>query len=73
PQVWVMGGPDPNRYVDTTDVLERKVKALLSHVSQLPDPDGLEDRMRGWGRMIAAAGGLPEGRTAEAFRVIDTA
>jgi LmbE family N-acetylglucosaminyl deacetylase len=73
PQVWMMGGPDPNRYVDTTDVLERKVKALLCHVSQLPDPDGLEDRMRGWGRMIAAAGGLPEGRTAEAFRVIDTA
>jgi LmbE family N-acetylglucosaminyl deacetylase len=73
PEVWIMGGPDPNVHVDTTDVIQRKVKALLSHVSQLPDPDGLEERMRGWGRMIAAAGGLPEGRTAEAFRRIDTA
>jgi LmbE family N-acetylglucosaminyl deacetylase len=73
PEVWVMGGPDPNVYVDTTDVIERKVKALLCHVSQLPDPDSLEDRIRGWGRMIGAAGGLPEGRTAEAFRVVDTA
>mgnify|MGYP006172287783 CR=1 FL=1 len=30
-----MGGPDPNHWVDTTDVLSRKVKALLCHVSQL--------------------------------------
>lgn len=73
PEVWIMGGPDPNVYIDTTDVVERKVKALLCHVSQLPDPDGLEERMRGWGRMIAAGGGLPEGRTAEAFRRVDTA
>jgi LmbE family N-acetylglucosaminyl deacetylase len=72
-EVWVMGGPDPNQWVDTTDVLSRKVKALLCHVSQLPDPDGLEDRMRGWGEVNAKAGGLPEGRTAEAFRVIGTA
>jgi hypothetical protein len=73
PEVWVMSGPDPNRWVDTTDVLSRKVKALLCHVSQLPDPDGLEERIRGWGQLNAKAGGLPEGRTAESFRVIETA
>ncbi len=73
PEVWVMGGPDANHYHDTTDHLDAKVKALLCHVSQLPDPSSLEARMRGWGEMIAAAGGLPSGRTAEAFRVIDTA
>jgi LmbE family N-acetylglucosaminyl deacetylase len=72
PEVWIMGGPEPNRWVDTTDVLSRNVKALLCHVSQLPDPDRLEDRMRGWGQVQAQAGGLPEGRTAEAFRVIET-
>lgn len=73
PEVWMMTPPDPNTWVDTTDALARKVKALLCHVSQLPYPDGLEDRMSGWGRAIAQAGGLPEGRTAESFRVMDTA
>jgi LmbE family N-acetylglucosaminyl deacetylase len=73
PEVWVMGGPDPNVWIDTTEVLSRKVKALLCHVSQLPDTDGFEERMRGWGQMTAQAGGLPEGRTAEAYRVISTA
>jgi LmbE family N-acetylglucosaminyl deacetylase len=72
-EVWIQGGPDANVYIDTTDVLDRKVKALLCHVSQLPTPEGLDERMRTWGEMTAKAGGLPEGRTAEAFRVISTA
>jgi hypothetical protein len=28
--------------------------------------------MREWGQQIAQAGGLPSGRTAEAFLVVDT-
>jgi hypothetical protein len=28
--------------------------------------------MRGWGQMIAEAGGLAKGRTAEAFLIVDT-
>ena len=73
PEVWVMSAPKPDVWVDTTEVVARKVKALLCHVSQHPDPDGLEERMVGWGRMNAAAGGLPEGRTAESFRRVNTA
>ena len=73
PEVWVMSAPSPDVWVDTTEVISRKVKALLCHVSQHPDPDGLEERMIGWGRAIATAGGLEEGRTAEAFRVVATA
>ncbi len=73
PEVWMMSAPEPNVWIDTTEVLSRKVKALLCHVSQLPDPDGLEERMRGWGEVTARAGHLPDGRTAEAFRVMDTA
>jgi LmbE family N-acetylglucosaminyl deacetylase len=71
-EVWMMVGADPDRYVDTTDVLDRKVKALLSHVSQMTNPDGVEEMMRGWGAMNAGLAGLPEGRTAEAFQRIDT-
>ena len=72
PETWVMAGPNPKHFVDTTDVLDKKIAALLCHHSQHPDPAGLPARMRGWGEMIAQAGGLPEGRTAEAFLIIDT-
>ena len=73
PEVWVMSPGVPNVWVDTTEVVSRKVKALLCHVSQHPDPDGLEDRIVAWGRANAAAGGLPAERTAESFRVVSTA
>ncbi|MBW3613803.1 MAG: PIG-L family deacetylase [Actinobacteria bacterium] len=72
-EVWLMGGPEPDVFVDTTDNLDRKMKALLCHASQLPDPDSLEEMIRGWGRMVAGVGGLAEGRTAEAYRRVNTA
>ena len=72
PETWIMAGPNPKHFVDTTDVLDKKIAALLCHHSQHSDPAGLPARMRGWGEMIAQAGGLPEGRTAEAFLVVDT-
>jgi LmbE family N-acetylglucosaminyl deacetylase len=73
PEVWISSGPEPNAYVDITDTFDKKMKALLCHASQHPTPDQLEGRMRGWATMVAAAGGLDEGRLAEAFRVVSTA
>ena len=72
PETWIMAGPNPKHFVDTTDVMDKKITALLCHESQHPDPAGLPARMRSWGEMIATAGGLPAGRTAEAFIVVDT-
>ena len=72
PETWIMAGPNPKHFVDTTDVMDKKITALLCHESQHPDPAGLPTRMRSWGEMIATAGGLPAGRTAEAFLVVDT-
>ena len=72
PETWIMAGPNPKHFVDTTDVMDKKITALLCHESQHPDPAGLPARMRSWGEMIATAGGLPAGRTAEAFLVVDT-
>ena len=72
PETWIMAGPNPKHFVDTTDVMDKKITALLCHESQHPDPAGLPARMRSWGEMIATAGGLPAGRTAEAFTVVDT-
>jgi LmbE family N-acetylglucosaminyl deacetylase len=73
-EVWMMASPSSNHWVDITDALPRKLDALRSHVSQNTDADGLlEDRMRGWGAMLAQQAGFPEGRLAEGFFVIDTA
>jgi LmbE family N-acetylglucosaminyl deacetylase len=57
----------PTAWVDVTATVERKIDALRCHVSQIPDPAGLAERIRAWvaeeGEPIGAAG-------AEAFRVI---
>jgi LmbE family N-acetylglucosaminyl deacetylase len=71
-EVWISGGPSPDHYVDITDTFSRKVAALRSHQSQVGDRDGLEDLLRGWLQRAAAQGGLPEGRLAEQFQVLDT-
>jgi LmbE family N-acetylglucosaminyl deacetylase len=72
-EVWMQGGPVPNQYVDITDTFSRKVAALRAHESQTGHMDQLEEFLRGWLARSAAQGGLPEGRLAEVFQVIDTA
>jgi LmbE family N-acetylglucosaminyl deacetylase len=69
-EVWIAGGAAPNHYVDITATFGRKIAALRSHVSQVADPDALEQRLRGWLGATAAAAGLPEGSLAEAFQAI---
>ncbi len=72
-EVWMMAAPIRNRWVDITDVLSRKLDALRNHVSQHTDADGkLEERMRGWGAMVAQEAGLADGRLAEGFFAIDS-
>ena len=73
-EVWITGGPVVDHYVDITPQFERKVNALRAHASQTGHMgDGLPDMLRGWLGANAAAAGLPEGRLAEAFQVVDTA
>jgi len=72
-EVWLMAAATPDRFVDITDAFDRKLEALRSHVSQHPDPDSLEELLRGWSTMIAKAAGLPEGRLAEGFQRVATA
>jgi LmbE family N-acetylglucosaminyl deacetylase len=71
-EVWIAGSPTPTTYVDITDTFPRKLAALRSHVSQISDPDGLEALLRGWLSRAAAQAGLPDGRLAEAFQVLQT-
>jgi LmbE family N-acetylglucosaminyl deacetylase len=69
-EVWIAGGPQPSEYVDVTGTFDRKVAALRAHVSQTGHMDNLEEFLRGWLTRSAAMGGLPEGRLAEVFQVL---
>jgi LmbE family N-acetylglucosaminyl deacetylase len=71
-EVWISGSPSPTHFVDVTDTFHRKIAALSAHVSQIAQPDDLEERIRGWLTRAARTGGLPDGRLAEAFQVLDT-
>ena len=71
-ETWVAGMERVNRYVDITSTFDRKMAALHAHASQHPDPESLEPMVRGWNGLNATAGGLPEGRVAEAFWVMAT-
>lgn len=72
PTTWVAGYSEPNHWVDITDALDRKLEALRQHHSQTAHLD-LAEHLRTWGAMNAFEAGFPEGRIAEAFRVVDTA
>jgi LmbE family N-acetylglucosaminyl deacetylase len=71
-EVWIAGGTAPTHYVDITDTFARKVAALRSHVSQVQNIDGLEEMLRTRLGRAAVDGGLPEGRLAESFQVLQT-
>jgi LmbE family N-acetylglucosaminyl deacetylase len=71
-ELWIMATADPNRFVDITTAVDRKVEALLAHVSQHTDPEATIERVRGFTGANAAAAGLPAGSYAEAFKVLET-
>jgi LmbE family N-acetylglucosaminyl deacetylase len=68
-ELWIMSGTDPNIAVETTTTIERKIAALLCHKSQIDDPEGIAHRVAEGGRASGVTAGLPEGGTAELFRV----
>jgi LmbE family N-acetylglucosaminyl deacetylase len=69
-EVWLMGTPSPNRYVDITDTFERKLAALRAHKSQTGRRDSLEADLRERLASNIQAAGLAPGRLAEAFQVV---
>jgi LmbE family N-acetylglucosaminyl deacetylase len=73
PAMWMgIGREDATHYVDITTAVDRKIAALLSHKSQLPDPATTETMVRSWTGATAQAAGLPEGRAAESMRLVNT-
>ena len=74
PEVWLTGAPADrlNHFVDITEVFDIKLRALLCHRSQHPEPANVPGRQRASARRNAEAGGLAPDRLAEAFHLVDT-
>jgi len=71
-EVWMQGHAHPDHFVDITDTFHFKLAALKEHASQTSHMDNLEEMLREWGQRNAGLGELPEGRIAEAFKIVNT-
>ncbi len=69
-EIWLMGSPTPDHYVDVSDTFDRKLAALREHVSQTAHMDDLEGLLRGWAVRNAGDAGLAGSRLAEAFQLV---
>ena len=63
--------PGATMAVDITDVFDRKIAALRCHESQVGHREDLDEAMREWAGNSALSFGLPEGRLAEGFKVVN--
>jgi LmbE family N-acetylglucosaminyl deacetylase len=67
-EVWVIGHPSPDVFVDITEDFDTSVDALLQHASQMSMPeDEVRERMREWKRTRARGRGI---QYAETFKRI---
>lgn len=73
PETWVMGGPGINYFHDVTEVIDKKIAALLCHRSQLPEPERMGLMLREWASHTGQLAGFIDGRLAEGFRRVITA
>ena len=67
-RVLLFGTRDPNVWFDISGTLDKKIKALQSHKSQLGGRTEFPKRMRTWAKSIGAVWNVP---AAEAFRYIE--
>ena len=71
-EVWVMSHKEPDHFVDITDTFDLKIAALNAHVSQTAHNSEMPRMVREWGERNAKAQGLPDGRVAEVFKIVNT-
>jgi LmbE family N-acetylglucosaminyl deacetylase len=70
-EIWFVASPNPDYFVDITDIYPRKLAALQAHATQTSHMD-LDARLRTMLGNTAKEGGLPDGRLAESFSIIRT-
>ncbi|MCH7789572.1 MAG: PIG-L family deacetylase [Acidobacteria bacterium] len=71
-EVWVGMLEPVDVFVDISAVIDRKIKALSSHTSQVSWISDVDALLRGWAIEMAEANGLPAGSMIESFRRVTT-
>ncbi|RBQ16549.1 PIG-L family deacetylase [Spongiactinospora rosea] len=71
-EVWLVGGPTPDHFVDITATIDRKLAALQAHASQVSHLDTFADFVRQRFAETAERAGLGPGAYAEAFQRVST-
>ncbi len=66
-EIWFFGPEHPDKVIDITQTFDRKINALLAHVSQIGSGDELESRMRDRAKELAEGQPFELG---EAFKVV---
>src|SRR3712207_4076772 len=66
-ELWFFGPEHPDKVVNISETFDLKIHALLAHVSQVGDGEGLAERMRERARELAAGHDF---ELAEAFKVV---
>jgi len=69
-EIWLSAHPTSTDFIDVTEHIDLKFQALRCHLSQLPDPDGMETRFREMMAINAIKAGFLEGTFVEGFRVV---
>lgn len=64
-EVFVASSPDPDTWIDITDMMDIKIEALRQHASQFPDGWEPGEMLRAWASQTGADVGV---RYAEAFK-----
>jgi LmbE family N-acetylglucosaminyl deacetylase len=69
-EVWIMGHPEPDLWVDVTDYMDKSIEALTQHTSQIGEgsQDRIREMMRNGRRQRAEGKGMEH---AESFRRIN--
>jgi LmbE family N-acetylglucosaminyl deacetylase len=72
PEMWIMAAPEERQdhAMDITGTVDLKVAALREHVSQTAHRTDLGEWVRTLAGSVARRFGLPDGRLAEAFQVV---
>ena len=66
-ELWLYGSETPDKFIDVSQTIKRKVHALKAHASQVGTAETLEERMTDRARELGREHGLA---MAEAFKVI---
>ena len=67
-EIWIVGHPEPDHWVDVSDFIDTAAKALSQHKSQVEHPyDKIREMMGSWRRKTATGHGM---KYAEAYKRI---